>query len=81
MLSGTGQALRHAQIKATLAAWIEAIAVVLREAGWDDEIAQQRAEDALITIQGAVMVSFTLDNPAVFQRVMQSLPQVILKQP
>ena len=79
--SGTGQALRHAQIKATLAAWIEAIAVVLREAGWDDEIAQQRAEDALITIQGAVMVSFTLDNPAVFQRVMQSLPQVILKQP
>ncbi|MGD1944337.1 MAG: TetR/AcrR family transcriptional regulator [Leptolyngbyaceae cyanobacterium] len=79
--SGTGQALRHAQIKATLAAWIEAIAVVLREAGWDDEIAQQRAEDALITIQGAVMVSLTLDNPAAFQRVMQSLPQVILKQP
>ncbi len=79
--SGTGSDLRHAQIQATLAAWVEAIAAVLREAGWDAAIAQQRAEDALITIQGAVMVSFTLDNPAVFQRVMQSLPQVILKQP
>lgn len=79
--SGTGQDLRHDQIKATLAAWLEAIVAVLKEAGWDDAIAQQRGEDALIAIQGAVMVSFTLDNPAIFQRVMQTLPQTLLQQP
>ncbi|MEM7650215.1 MAG: TetR/AcrR family transcriptional regulator [Cyanobacteria bacterium P01_A01_bin.70] len=79
--SGTGSDLRHSQIQATLTAWIEAIATVLKEAGWDDAIARQRSEDALITIQGAVMVSFTLDDPAIFQRKMQSLPQAVLRQP
>ena len=79
--SGTGSDLRHAQIQATLAAWIEAIAAVLREAGWDAAIAPQRSEAALVAIQGAVMVSFTLDDPAIFQRVMQSLPQTLLQKP
>ena len=79
--SGTGQELRHSQIKATLAAWVEAITTVLLEAGLDEAIAQQRGEDALVAIQGAVMVSFTLDNPAIFQRVMQTLPQTLLTKP
>ena len=79
--SGTGRELRHAQIKVTLAAWVKAITAVLQEAGLDEAIAQQRGEDALITIQGAVMVSFTLDNPAVFQRAMRSLPQTLLASP
>ena len=79
--SGTGQELRHSQIKATLAAWVKAITTVLLETGLDEAIAQQRGEDALVAIQGAVMVSFTLDDPAIFQRVMQSLPQTLLTKP
>ncbi|MEM9006304.1 MAG: TetR/AcrR family transcriptional regulator [Cyanobacteria bacterium P01_F01_bin.86] len=77
--SGTGRDLFHPQVKAALAAWIAAIASVLVEAGLDASLAQQHGEDAIITIQGALMVSQSLDNPALFQRMIQALPQQLLK--
>jgi len=77
--AGTGRDLFHPQVKVALTAWIGAIATVLIEAGLDASLARQRGEDALIAIQGALMVSQSLDEPTLFQRVIQSLPQTLLQ--
>lgn len=76
--TGTGHDLFHDKVKAALQTWLGAIAMVLVEAGLDESLAQLRGEDALVAIQGALMVSQSLDNPAVFQRVIQALPETLV---
>jgi TetR/AcrR family transcriptional regulator, lmrAB and yxaGH operons repressor len=67
--------LFHNEISSALTKWIDAIAQVLIGARVDRKLAQQRSEDAIITIQGALIVSRGLRNYAPFQRVLQQLPQ------
>jgi TetR/AcrR family transcriptional repressor of lmrAB and yxaGH operons len=77
--AGTGRDLFHPQVKAALESWIGAIATVLMEAGLKESMAQQRSEDAVMAIQGALMVSQSLDKPALFKRVIKTLPQMLLE--
>lgn len=77
--SGTKRDLFHLQVKAVVQQWIGSITAVVTEAGIEPVIARQRAEDALIAIQGVLMVSQTLDEPALFQRVIQSLPATLVE--
>jgi hypothetical protein len=58
-------------------AWIAAIANVLIEQGLNEGLARQRAEDAITAIQGSLIVSQGLDDPAPFQRVLQTLPDAL----
>lgn len=44
-------------------------------AGLDNAAAMQRGEDAVITIQGGLILSQGLDNSVPFQRVIEQLPQ------
>ncbi|OLP18422.1 TetR family transcriptional regulator [Leptolyngbya sp. 'hensonii'] len=67
--------LFHAQIAAAFSRWIEAIAKILTTAGLDETLARQRGEDAMIAIQGALILSHGLKDFAPFQRVLQQLPQ------
>lgn len=78
--SGTGRDLFHPQVKSTLEAWIGAIAPVLAESGLGEAIARQRGEDAIIGIQGALMLSQGLDDPRIFKRVIQNLPQTLVRE-
>lgn len=65
------------RVQSLLQLWIEVIATVLMEAGMDKELAWQRGEDGVIAIQGALVLSQGLGNPAPFQRVIQQLPKQI----
>ncbi|MGK7890053.1 MAG: TetR/AcrR family transcriptional regulator [Leptolyngbyaceae cyanobacterium] len=76
--SGTGRDAFHDKVKEAVKIWIEAIATVLVEAGINEVVAQERGEEALVAIQGALVVSQALDNPALFQRVLRHLPQQML---
>jgi TetR/AcrR family transcriptional repressor of lmrAB and yxaGH operons len=67
--------LFHAQINWAFSQWIEAIAKVLVSAGLDEKLARERSEDAIIAIQGALIVSHGLKDFALFQRVIKQLPQ------
>ncbi len=67
--------LFHAQISWAFSEWIEAIANVLIKAGLDETMAKQRGEDAIISIQGALILSHGLRDLAPFQRVIKQLPQ------
>ncbi len=80
MLSiGESHHLFHAQIQQALNTWIEALAQVLIEAGLDPDQARIRAEDAVLQIQGALVLARGLQDTAPFQRVLQRLPDDLLK--
>lgn len=57
---------------------IEGLATLAREKGVPAREARQRAEDAVVRIQGALIVSRGLGDPAPFRRVLKQLPQALL---
>ncbi|AFY47878.1 transcriptional regulator [Nostoc sp. PCC 7524] len=75
LLLGSARDVFHDQVKALLHRWIDAIADVLIAAGMNQKLAHDRGEDAVIMIQGALILSQGLDDPSVFQRVIQRLPE------
>ena len=76
--AGSSRDVFHEQIKQVVTDWISAIAEVLKEAGLEDTLAQQRGQDALIAIQGSLIVSQALDDPSLFLRTIEQLPQMLL---
>ncbi len=80
MLSiGESHHLFHTQIQQVLNAWINALAQVLVEAGLETGEARLRAEDAILQIQGALVLARGLNDTTPFQRVLQRLPKDLLK--
>lgn len=77
---GSGRDAFHSQVKATLERWIDAIVAILVEAGLPPTVARGRGEDAIILIQGALVASQGLDDPSLFQRIVQALPQTLMEQ-
>lgn len=76
---GESQELFQAQIQQALKLWIDTLADVLLDAGLDKQVARTRAEDAVIKIQGALIVARGLKDVAPFERVLQHLPEELLK--
>lgn len=66
-------------VKARLQLLVGAIAAVLTAAGLDPELAWQRGEDAVITIQGALILARGIDDSAPFQRAIAQLPEKLCK--
>lgn len=58
--------------------WIASIAHVLRDAGLATATARSRAEEALIRIEGALVLARSLGKPALFARTLKSLPDDLL---
>ena len=75
---GTVQDKFHDAVRARLQLLVDAIAAVLIEAGLSRSLAQQRGEDAVMTIQGALILSRGLGEPAPFQRTVAQLPERLL---
>jgi hypothetical protein len=71
--------LFHAEIRGAFSLWIDAIAKVLVTAGLDEKLAKERGEDAMIGMQGALILSHGLRDFAPFQRVLAQLPQQLCR--
>lgn len=56
---------------------IDAIAEVLIAAGLHETLAKQRGEDAVMAIQGSLILSHGLNDVVPFQRIIKQLPQQI----
>ncbi|MBK7749786.1 MAG: TetR/AcrR family transcriptional regulator [Candidatus Obscuribacter sp.] len=67
------------QVAQFLDAWIDAIAAVAVEAGLNKKLARERAESALIAIQGGLVVARALRNYQIFKRVVKNLPRLVLE--
>jgi TetR/AcrR family transcriptional regulator, lmrAB and yxaGH operons repressor len=75
VLEQSSDDLFHSQISWAFSRWMDSIAQVLINAGLDAKLAAQRGEDAMIAIQGALILSHGLKDFTPFQRVLQQLPQ------
>lgn len=67
--------LFHSQIQWAFSTWIEAIAQVLVTSGLNETLAKQRGEDAMMMIQGALILCHGVKDCATFHRVLKQLPQ------
>jgi TetR/AcrR family transcriptional regulator, lmrAB and yxaGH operons repressor len=75
---GDAKDLFSPKIRVALEEWIGAIAEVLTETGVNPTLAKHRAEDAILQIQGALVLARALENTAPFQRLLQRLPKQLL---
>ena len=72
-LDGGGESTRGA-IRAAYMAWLEAFARIAAEAGLPAEPARSRAQQALIEIEGALVVARVTGDSEPFLEVLQNLP-------
>jgi len=72
-----GSPRRHEALKAALEAWIAAFAAFARESGMTPAAARNVAEDALVRIEGSLVLSRALSDPAPFQRTLKLLPDLL----
>lgn len=72
---GASRDMFHEAIKDRLQTLVDAISSVLVEAGLDSELARQRGEDAVMAIQGSLILSRGLDDTRPFQRAIAQLPE------
>ncbi|NEP63572.1 MAG: TetR/AcrR family transcriptional regulator [Symploca sp. SIO2G7] len=71
--------LFQSQVQQALNTWIDHLTQVLTEAGLNVEQAHQRAEDAVIQIQGTLVLTRALSCTKPFERIVQRLPEQLLK--
>ncbi len=78
---GDGREIFESHIKESFSGWIEAIARVAAEAtGCSKTTARQRAEDAVMRIQGALVLGRGTGNTKPFQRILRTLPDSLLRE-
>ncbi len=72
--------LLQGRIQEILAQWLQAITLVLEEAGVPQSQAYQKAEDIVIRIQGALVLAKELGDQNLFERTLQRLGNELLPQ-
>ena len=75
---GESGLLFREHLKGAVAAIGGALSALLREVGLPPDEATRRAEDALIAIQGSLVLARATDDPAAFLRVLRDWPQRLL---
>ena len=69
----------HPRVTQIFRAWIDAIANALRDSGYDSSEAHTRAEDALVRIEGALVMARALGDPGIFRRTLDALAGDLLR--
>jgi TetR/AcrR family transcriptional repressor of lmrAB and yxaGH operons len=72
-----GGARLTALVRTALQAWLTAFAGIASESGFSADEAHLRAEDALLGIEGSLVLSRVLKDPSAFQRVLRGLPDLL----
>jgi AcrR family transcriptional regulator len=75
---GDARDLFQTHVRAAMERWAGAIAAVLEEAGLPADLARERGEDAVIQVQGALVVSRGLGTTEPFSRTVSELPARLL---
>ncbi len=75
---GESRDLFHTQIQKALNTWIETLSHVLVEAGVEPNCARRRSENAILKIQGSLVLARGLNDTGLFERVLQCLIEDLL---
>ena len=76
-LSGSDE-MFTSQVQDILKHWLQALVTVFEEAGSSSEVASEQAEDLLLQIQGAIVLSRGIDKISLFERVLSRLGKIAL---
>lgn len=75
----TGSDLALSEIRSQMLIWIKAMADLSTEVGIPKAEAMERAEQAMVSIQGSLIVARATGDQTVFQKSLGSLPDLLLK--
>ena len=78
MSLGEADNLFHQQLEHSLNKWLDELSEVVELTGVEQKEARLRAEDALMMIQGALVLVRVTDDTQPFKRVISKLSQVLL---
>lgn len=78
LVLGTSRSRFRTQLRAIFGEWIEALETALVDGGIPQTAARARAEDALIRIEGALILAGGMDDVAFFGRSLKQLPAELL---
>jgi len=78
MSLGEADNLFHDQVKQQLEMWIDTVTQVLIEGGIEPQLARERSQDAIIKIQGTLILVRILNEPAIFTRILNDMPRKLI---
>ena len=67
----------HTHIKQSFTAWLNALEGIARVAGFSTAQARQRSEQALISIEGALVLARAIGNTKPFKQALKALPALL----
>jgi TetR/AcrR family transcriptional regulator, lmrAB and yxaGH operons repressor len=67
----------HTAIRGAMQAWIAAFAQIARESGMSQAAARSKAEEAIIRIEGSLVLGRVLGDTAAFERAIKLLPSLL----
>ena len=78
LVVGGARQLYQRQLRSTFSAWVEGLEGLALEAGISRRTARERAEDVVLQIEGALVLSYGLDDPTPFRRILRKIPKEFL---
>ena len=78
LVLGTSRTRFRRQLSEMFGEWIDAIAAALIDAGLPKSLARARAEDAVIRIEGALILAGGMDDVSLFGKALKRLPGELL---
>lgn len=78
LVLGTSRVRFHRELRAILGEWIEALATALVDGGVPGPVARTRAADAIMRIEGALILAGGMGDPDLFGRALHQLPDELL---
>ncbi|AXC14792.1 transcriptional regulator, putative [Acidisarcina polymorpha] len=64
-------------LRGAMQAWVSAFALIAKESGFGIAAARSKAEEAIIRIEGSLVVARVLGDTTGFERVLKSLPDLL----
>jgi len=72
-----GSVALHEAVRGSLTAWLQAFTGIAREGGASGAVARERAEQAIIEIQGSLVLARVLGDCKPFHRTIDRLPELL----
>ena len=79
MSLGEADNLFHQQLEKSLKKWLDTLSAIAEETGIPPQQARENAEDAIITIQGALVLVRVTKDTKVFKRAIAKIPEILLR--
>jgi len=78
LVVGGARQLYQRQLRSAFSTWVEGLESLALDAGISRRTARERAEDVVLQVQGALVLSGGLDDPTPFRRMLRKVPKEFL---